>query len=551
MSNILEKTIRALTPGVYAKRAKARMQAARYDAMASVIGTIGNSGLSGFTGAKNGRAMQGWHVTHGQSADMDLINGMENQRDRVRDLERNNPIAHGIIETMDTNVIGTGLKMQSRIKRRFLGMSDEEAEVWQENVEREFQLWADDARHCDAASKLNFASAQMLAYISTLISGDVFVTLPFLERPGLPYNLKLNFIEADRVRNPMGKPETDKIAGGIEVDDYGSPLYYYITKTHPGGFSFGVKNSWETVRAFGEATGRRNVLHLYEMKRPGQRRGIPALAPVIETLKQLGRYSDAEIMAAVVSAFLTVFIKSENNEMDNAWEDYDDDGELLDSEAKEAAETSADLSLGSGALARLAPGEDIETVNPSRPNSNFGPFFDSFCQQIGASLGIGYELVVKQFRNSYSASRAALLEAGKKFKKSRKWTVDNFCQPVFEEWLAEAVANGRIDAPGFFESYAVRKAYSATEWHGDAMSLLDPLKETNAFSKQVKEGLITRSAAAAQLNGSNFETNVMQLAKENRLMEEAGFNINNGTSTAKAETDTDKEADKQDNEEEK
>lgn len=44
-------------------------------------------------------------------------------------------------------------------------------------------------------------------------------------------------------------------------------------------------------------------------ERAGQRRGVPMLAPVLEALKQLGHYTDAEITAAVLSAMFTVFVK--------------------------------------------------------------------------------------------------------------------------------------------------------------------------------------------------------------------------------------------------
>ena len=41
----------------------------------------------------------------------------------------------------------------------------------------------------------------------------------------------------------------------------------------------------------------------------GSRAMVSLLAPVLEAIKQLGRYTDAEIMAAVISAMFTVFIE--------------------------------------------------------------------------------------------------------------------------------------------------------------------------------------------------------------------------------------------------
>jgi capsid protein len=55
------------------------------------------------------------------------------------------------------------------------------------------------------------------------------------------------------------------------------------------------------------------VIHLLDVDRIAQTRGVPMLAPVIEALKQLDRYAEAELMAAVVSAFFTVFIKTDGD----------------------------------------------------------------------------------------------------------------------------------------------------------------------------------------------------------------------------------------------
>ena len=157
---------------------------------------------------------------------------------------------------------------------------------------------------------------------------------------------------------------------------------YWICNRHPLGSNSAVDAAgltWQRVEAYGDTTGRRNVLHIMSRERIGQRRGVPLLAPVLESLKQLGRYTDAEITAAVISATFT------------------------------------------NATIRL----------------------------IGAGLEIPPEVMMKQFTTSYSAARGALNEFWRTCSMQRDWFTDDFCQPVYEEWFAEAVARGRIHAPGF------------------------------------------------------------------------------------------------------
>ena len=45
---------------------------------------------------------------------------------------------------------------------------------------------------------------------------------------------------------------------------------------------------------------------------------------------------------------------------------------------------------------------------------------------------------------------------------------------VYEAWLAEAVARGRIKAPGFFGDPAIRKAYADCKWNGPSRTALNP-----------------------------------------------------------------------------
>lgn len=233
---------------------------------------------------------------------------------------------------------------------------------------------------------------------------------------------------------------------------------YWICNRHPLGSNSAVDAAgltWQRVEAYGDTTGRRNVLHIMSRERIGQRRGVPLLAPVLESLKQLGRYTDAEITAAVISAMFT------------------------------------------NATIRL----------------------------IGAGLEIPPEVMMKQFTTSYSAARGALNEFWRTCSMQRDGFTDDFCQPVYEEWFAEAVARGRIHAPGFFTDPARRKAYTACAWNGPARTNLNPVQEVDAAIKRVDAGFSTAQEETAQMTGGDYNRNIklrMTEAKRKREVDEIG-----------------------------
>ena len=365
------------------------------------------------------------------------------------------------------------------------------------------------------------------------MSGDVFVTMPIIPRKGCAYDLRIGLIEADRVCDPLNPPTTANVLGGIEVGTYGETVAYWVAKHHPGAIpriGQDLQQEWKRVLAFGTTTGRRNVLHIMaDVERPAQRRGVPMLAPVIEALKQLSRYSEAELMAAVVSGMFTVFVKS--NTPDSPL------GQAFNPAMQVDKDPNA-YEMGNGSIVALDEGEEVQIADPSRPNPNFDPFVIAICRQIGAALEIPYELLVKNFTASYSASRASLLEAWKMFRMRREWLVGNFCQPIYEEWLTEAVLKGRVQAPGFFDDPAIRAAWCGAEWFGDAQGQLDPLKEANAAKVRVDEGFSTREREAAELTGMKYDQVHAVRKREEAMRREDGLSA---TAPAQPMTEPEKE----------
>lgn len=515
----LERFVSAIAPGYALKREKVRTEIARQQAVQQVF----NQGYGDHGASRRKKSLTAWNPVEGD-ADEDIHANLEVLRPRARDLYMGGSLANGAIKTMRTNIIGTGLRLKPSFDADFLRLSDAKAKELRRQIEREFSLWAD-SKDCDASGQHNFYELQQLAYLSWMMSGDAFVLLPLLPRNHALYDLRIRLLEADRCSTPNSQEGLTggKIQSGVEVDSDGMVSAYHFSDKHPGSY-LGLPTKWTRVVAVGPESGRRNVLHLMEAERPEQRRGVPILAPVIESLKQLERYTEAELMAAVISGMFTVFIETPEDDTDQFGlapvgvpvEGPSVPGEPIPSE-------EGDLRLGNGAVQFLQPGEKATMANPGRPNSGFDPFVTAILRQVGASLEVPYELLLKHFTSSYSASRAALLEAWKMFRMRRAWMSADFCQPIYEEWFVEAVIKGRIDAPGLFDDPAIFKAYTKAEWHGPSQGLLDPVKEVNAAVTRIENGLSTRQKEAAELTGTEYESNVRQLSYEEKLREEYGL----------------------------
>jgi lambda family phage portal protein len=468
------------------------------------------------------------------SADSDSIGALPTLRARSRDLARNAPIAHGARNTTRTNVVGSGLRLSSHLQRELLGLTDKDAEAIEDDLEVLFDLWAS-SKMASVDRKLNFYELQGVAFTSSWESGDCFPLRRYKEGTSF-LALCVQLIEADRVSTPTEKqyqaPDAPEIRDGIEIDGDGEEVAYHVLNRHPGDallFNSYRPEDWARIPSRGEAPFPL-MLHLMKMERIGQSRGIPALAPVIESLKQLDRYAEAELMAAVVSAFFTVFIKTPDGGGDAGGDvvtpgPFNGDG---------IPTPGGEMTLGNGTVVDLADGEDISIANPNRPNPNFDPFFLAIIRQIGIALGIPYEVLIMHFSSSYTASKAAIETAWQYFEDDRTWLARNLCQPTYEWFLYELVSRGIRDLPGFLDDPIKRAAWCGSKWLGRAPIVLDAVKDATAAEMWIDLGVETVESVTTKRNGGDWFRNQEQRGRECAVREELKIKPASPVDAAKA-----------------
>lgn len=502
--NFMDRLVAAVAPGYAMQRMRAR-------AALSWLGGIG-----GYTGARSDRRETKDWGTRAASADADQIPDLATLRSRSRDLVRNAPLTTGCANTIERNTVGSGLWPTPQVDRDFLGISEEEADRFERQAARLFALWADSVA-CDAEGKQSFPALQSIVCRSELESGDILAIRRYIERPGDLFGFKIQLVEADRVCNPNFLPDTDRMRAGVELDANGAPVQFQIANRHPDDLFSTGPLIWSPVRARGAATGERQVLHIYRALRVSQTRGVPAFAAVIELLKQIDRFMGAELMATVVGALFTVFVKQE--------ESLEGEGQGLAGLETSVATLANELKLGHGAVVDLGKGESIELAESKRPNDRLDPFFIACCRQLGAAIELPYEMVVLHFTSSYSASRAAFQEAWRAFLTRRSRLASQFCQPCYEWVLTEAVARGFLQAPGFFENPLLRAAWCGARWTGPVQSSLSPVDDATAAEKWLAMGVKTLDETTAEITGGDWERNHRQRVKEVTMRRRDGLDV--------------------------
>lgn len=459
----------------------------------------------------------GWRVPNG-SADADTLSDLPTLRDQCRDLYRNDPLPAGAVNTVVTASVGTGIMPQSRIDHEYLGITEAEAAAFQTAAERYFSHWADSTT-CDATRRMNFWQQQALVQTSKLVDGDVFAVRRYIERPGVLFGTCWQIIESDRCRTPadMAANPQKLIRSGVELDpDMGDSVAFHFVDKHPTETRTVQDSKTTRVPAY-DGAGNPLVLHVARRMRADQTRGVPYLAPVIELLKQLGRYTEAEVTAAVISGFFSVVVTSPNAGGPGSPLYGMQAGSIPGAVGGNRQAPQKAMKLQSGIIMDLAPGEELKVVESPRPNTAFDPFILAILRQIGAALEIPFEVLVKHFTASYSASRAALIEAWRLFLKERDHLVTEFCRPVWEAVLSEAVARGYLDAPGFFDDPMRREAWLAADWIGAGMPQIDPLKEANAAKAWNDLNVLSLQEIASSQN-RDFDRTFRQIARERKMI---------------------------------
>ena len=392
-------------------------------------------------------------------------------RARVRDSVRNSPLATRAIDVLVSEMIGTGIVPLPIAKG---DVKSDLSGLW--------QTWED---HADFDGRTDIYGLQALAVRAWQESGECFVRLIVVPYDGSGIApLRLQLLEADMVPLANGKaPESgNEILNGIEFDAAGQRVAYWVYKKHPGDFPLAGTAS-SMIAAFNTDKMIRvpaaEMLHLFEPTRPGQLRGVPKLAGVLQTIQQLNDYDEATLERQKNAAALTFFIRRPAP-LDPGMDPVT--GQAIDPNLVQES------TINPGSAYTLLPGEEIESPDLPSLGNEYDAFKKHNQRNVAAAVGIPYELLTGDYSDTNDRTARVALGAFRRKLQQEQWgiVVHQLCRPVWSKLIQVSVLNG-------LTGIALVKV--KVRWSPQSWPYIQPLQDIQAQRQAIEAGLVSRTAA--------------------------------------------------------
>ena len=444
--------------------------------------------LRNFDAAGGGRRTSGWHRSSG---DANAANAMSLPvlRELSRDIRRNNGWARRGIQVIAGNTVGWGIEAKAVADSEEVGRKAQS--IW--------KAWSR-STSCDFNGQLTFSGLQRLVMTTVVESGSALVLRQKAKSAdGLPVPVRIRVLEPDYIdvgKNSGGSKNKNSIVQGIEFDNGGRRVAYWLFEHHPGT-AFG--SGGFTLGAASKRVVAKDVIHVYDVERAGQNHGTPWLASAITKLQDFDDYDDARLMQAKIAACFGAFV-TDLDGTGSALGEPDDEDDRIET-------------LSPGHIEYLAPGQSVEFPSPPS-TSDHGSFSVNQLRRVAASLGVTYEDLTGDYSNvNFSSARMARLSHWTNVY-SWQWNmlIPQFCDRVWG-WVMELsqTMNEWPEAP-------------SAGWSPPPMPMISPEKEGLAYQRLIRSGTMTLFQAIRE-RGEDPVSHLAEIAAGNEMMDQLGISL--------------------------
>ena len=459
--------------------------------------------------AKKTRTASDWPATN-SSADTAILADYGTLLARARAAVRDDPLGAGIVDGHVRHAIGSGIRAIANCRDLD---TDEPNEPFNVRNNWLWERWARDPEACDQEGRKTISQMQRLAMSEYIVAGQSFTILNYAPRAD-QVGLTLQMFEPEQLDTSRAyAPLTgNQIHGGIEIDQYGKTLAYWVyTGKHPLEGSGG-----NSERILAE-----RVIHVMRPTRCRQTQGVTRLTPSLRAMYNLQAYNSYMILRARQEACIGAVIQSDANSP------AADLGGALGPAGTETTDGrgNTEFRFEPNMLWDLPAGKSAVFNTPSTPGGTYEPFVAVQSRMIAAGSGMDQPTIMRDYSGgSYASLRQGMLETWGETDVEQDIFIWIWLRRVREAFTRYAILEGRLDAPNWDRSADDRAMYLEAVYRPPLKPWIDPANEAAAAKILLELKLTTRRELIASRNGDWREV-FQQLADEEALAKELKINL--------------------------
>ncbi len=455
-------------------------------------------------------------------------------RQNARDIVEDSVHAYAMMKRDADTVIDSGLKISPTPIASVLGITDEEADKWAQDVHDLVKLWCTSKDH-NRSGQFNFNEITHMVQGSMIRDNDFFLRLYYSGDNKLLNPVQHELLDPNQIR---GDAVTSAVLplpmfnDGIVRDSKGRETSYKIW-TLP----LDAQSYYEEVEIprVGEKSRRVFMIHGYHAEYPGQGRGYSQLGITMQEWQEVENYLLAEVKKAIAQSQHPLAVENTQAQPSNFLEQIGRTpagpqnmmgastpipggvsvaGSFVNEPvAVTQLEEAAFDTPGSSYILNLEKGDQIKMLNATAPNPQFEAFVDAILTGLLAAHGMPLEWFKQKFEASYSAARGMLAAYWRVVEMKRTWIDANLIAIVYEMLLSCWIASGRISCPGWNDPI-LKAAWLSHKVIGTPPVQIDPVKEATGEKAWLELSATTGERVAHEHNGSDYRANVARNTKD-------------------------------------
>lgn len=428
--------------------------------------------------------------------------------------------ARSIVDRNADIVTDTGIKINPTINASILGLSADQADSFNESIRDRFDLFMS-SKTAHRARKFTGYDMQRLYNKALITDNDCYVRFYFEKEADALSTVSFDFVDTLSIVGDGATSTASNLTSreGIRYDSRGRETAYFVQRVTQDGT---VESVWVPAKV----NGRTIMTHGYIADLITQVKGISGLGHALDEFQKFTDFTQANIQKAIQHASMAFAVENTgDNDPSDPFEGLMGEAGMTPSALIPDSKTGDNLTdtedtltinripdfvtgaNGSLAIVNLRAKDTIKMLDSKSPPVGYDKFTSAFMANLAASARMPLEVLQMKFNSNYSASRAALLLFYRVAQIYRQKIDAEFLSPLYENWLAEEIASGRIQCHGWSDPI-IRAAWCSHSLIAAPVPNIDPLKNILSKEKELELSVVSHDQATFETNGSSGKANI-------------------------------------------